>query len=678
MIFRPRRRTLLLIGCGYLLVAALTGALASIGPTGPDAGLQATDATASAAKASSTGLQPTGSNAAQGMLIDQRLPRPRGKSGEQGGKVSPAIPRPPAPVRLTDGWRYLPDPHNLGIAEDWGRGGAATEPWTPVTIPNVFNSVVSSTSNAGSVGWYETQFTGPRITAGRSWRVTFESVRRNAQVWLNGYQIGTNSDPYASFSLPATSLIPGGQNLLVVRVDNVRGRASLPEDWWNWGGVTGPVSLQPAGRISLKDLGVMAELSCSYHCGDMLVQGTLQNNSASGLTPDLMVKLTSPSGATWSARQRAPRLASGASSPVSFRVPVRGRPALWSPQTPALYQVEVKVLAGSRVEQDGSQTVGMRSVRVRRGILYLNGHRLWLHGAAIHEDSQGSGAALSDNDIQTLVSELQAVGANVTRAHYLLSPRLLDALDKAGIMVWSQPPVDHADGSLRSAGGRSHALSMLRSTLLADRNHASVIIDSVGNELSPTPDTTPGTLSYLNQAIPLARTLNPVVPVGLDTYCYTGYPAQRVYSKLNVLGISSYFGWYTGPPGHSIANFAQLGPFLRQAHARYPGVALAVSEFGAESLYDGPATVKGTYEFQSNYVQNTLGLVDRLWFMNGAIYWTLREFAVAPGWTGGATLQPGAVPDGLHHKGLIGYDGQQKPAFAVAKRLFGTQPKFVR
>ena len=68
----------------------------------------------------------------------------------------------------------------------------------------------------------------------------------------------------------------------------------------------------------------------------------------------------------------------------------------------------------------------MRSVQVRRGILYLNGHRLWLHGAAIHEDIDGSGAAMSDDDIQTIVSELQAVGANVTRAHYLLSPRLLD------------------------------------------------------------------------------------------------------------------------------------------------------------------------------------------------------------------------------------------------------------
>ncbi len=664
MIWRVTRRTLLLIVCGYLVVAAFSGAVASLGASRTDAG---------AAEPSTPAATPP-----HIVLIDQRVPRRPGKSGDRGGgTIAPAIPRPPAPLQLTDGWRYLTDPHNLGIAEDWGRGGAPNQPWAPVTIPNDFNSTVSSTSDTGTVGWYEIQFTGPKVTAGRSWRVAFESVRRSAQVWLNGYQIGSNSDPYASFSLPATSLIPGEQNLLFVRVDNVRGRGSLPEDWWDWGGIMGPVSLQPAGRLSINGLGVMPELSCSYRCGDMLVQGTLQSNSPLAVTPSVEVRITSPSGAKWTARQKAPRLASGASKRLSFRVPVRGRPALWSPRSPALYKVEVKVLTGSRVEQDTTQHVGMRSVQVRRGILYLNGRRLWLHGAAIHEDIDGTGAAMSDSDIQTIVSELHAVGANVTRAHYLLSPRLLDAFDKAGIMVWAQPPVDHADGALRSATGRRRALSMLRSTLLADRDHPSVIIDSVGNELSPTPDQTPGTLAYLKQAIPLARTLNPVVPVALDTYCYTGYPAQKIYAKLNVLGISSYFGWYTGPSGQSIANFDQLGPFLRQSHSRYPRLALAVSEFGAESLYKGAANVKGTYEFQSDYVHDTLGVIDRLPFMNGAIYWTLREFAVAPGWTGGATLPPGTAPDGLHHKGLIAYDGSHKPAFAVAKQLFGKQPRFV-
>lgn len=368
----------------------------------------------------------------------------------------------------------------------------------------------------------------------------------------------------------------------------------------------------------------------------------------------------------------------GHSVAINFRVAVRGRPELWSPSSPSLYRVEVGTTAGRRVEQLNSLRVGLRTVGVRDGILYLNGRRLWLHGTSIHEDAFGRGAALDEGDINTIVSQLLSVGANITRAHYLLSDNLLDALDAAGILVWSQPPVDHADGQLASAAGRNRALSLLRATILGERSHPSVIIDSVANELTATPDSTPGTLSYLRQAIPLARKLDPVAAVALDTYCYPGYPVQKIYRKLDVLGVDSYFGWYRGPRGHSIAKFSGLGPFLHRSHARYPKQALVISEFGAEAMFDGPATTKGSYAFQTDYLRRTYRVLDRLPFMNGSVYWALRDFAVAPGWKGGAQLPPQYSTDGLTHKGLIAYDGTQKPAFAVASQVFAQTPSFVR
>jgi Glycosyl hydrolases family 2, TIM barrel domain/Glycosyl hydrolases family 2 len=477
--------------------------------------------------------------------------------------------------------------------------------------------------------------------------------------------------------LPASSLEPGRPNRLVVRVDDIKGPDSLPEDWWNWGGIVDPVALEPVGRVELSDLGVMPELGCRYRCGDLLVEGTLRNISRVQLTPRVLVGGTSPSGVGFGGGDLTGPLRPGASEQVSFRVPVPAPLALWSPSSPRLYQVQVKTAAGPRVEQDDTLQVGMRSVQVRGGILYLNGRRVWLRGAAIQEDMQGRGAALTDEDIDTIVSELRSLGANVTRAHYLLDPRLLDALDGAGIMVWSQAPVDHADAVLRTARGRAEALAALQATILGDRNHPSVIVDSVGNELSPTPDTTPGTRTYIDQAIGLARRLDPVVPVGLDLYGYPGYPVQATYKKLDVLGISDYFGWYTGPAGHSIADLSGLAPYLSRLRAAYPQQALAVSEFGTEALLYGSASMRGTFEFQSDYLQRTFAVLDRLPFMNGAIYWTLREFAVSPGWTGGLSLPSDEPPDGLHHKGLIGYDGTQKPAFTVAQQLFATQPAYV-
>jgi beta-glucuronidase len=105
---------------------------------------------------------------------------------------------------------------------------------------------------------------------------------------------------------------------------------------------------------------------------------------------------------------------------------------------------------------------------------------------------------------------------------------------------------------------------------------------------------------------------------------------------------------------------------------------MALSEFGAEALYDGPVTTKGTYEFQSNYLEQTFGVLDQLPFMSGAIYWTLREYAVNPGWVGGAVLPADDPPSGLSRKGLIGYFGNEKPAFSVAQQLFADPPAYVQ
>ena len=103
-----------------------------------------------------------------------------------------------------------------------------------------------------------------------------------------------------------------------------------------------------------------------------------------------------------------------------------------------------------------------------------------------------------------------------------------------------------------------------------------------------------------------------------------------------------------------------------------------LKEFGAEGLYDGPASVKGTYGFQSDYLRRTYSVLAGLPFMNGSIYWALRDFAVSPGWKGGAALPLGYDTDGLNHKGLLAYDGTVKPAWAVAEQLFGQTPSFVR
>ncbi len=91
---------------------------------------------------------------------------------------------------------------------------------------------------------------------------------------------------------------------------------------------------------------------------------------------------------------------------------------------------------------------------------------------------------------------------------------------------------------------------------------------------------------------------------------------------------------------------------------------------------EGPSDVKETYAFQERYLRHYLDVIDRLDFMNGAIYWTLREFAVKPQWDGGA-LRTDVERDSIHNKGLIHYEsGERKPAWSTAASAFGRTPLY--
>ena len=109
--------------------------------------------------------------------------------------------------------------------------------------------------------------------------------------------------------------------------------------------------------------------------------------------------------------------------------------------------------------------IGLRSVKVKRGLLYLNNRQINLRGASMHEDMPGRGAAINGADMDTAVRELKELGANVTRAHYVLSEGLLNRLDRAGIMVWNQAPVwqrDHGANLLKYPLERNRAVAQVR------------------------------------------------------------------------------------------------------------------------------------------------------------------------------------------------------------------------
>ena len=564
------------------------------------------------------------------------------------------------------GWAYAADPDNTGAKDGWQNGAFRG---APIQLPHVTDIRTTKASYQGSVGWYRAIVTAPKPAPGTTWALRFAQVRRVASVWIDGKRVGTHTGSYEPFELRAKALSDGEPHTVVVRTNNRLQQGRRPDGWWNWGGITRAVTLVPRGTLALTDTGTLPDQTCTGAAGDcrwtVLVDTTVTNHGRRLMRPTVTGSLKNPSGAEAGTATVPTRpLAPGETARVRFRIPVTGTPELWSPTTPQRYAATVTAQARGQVGAPSTaQTkIGLRTVRVTDGIIELNGKAIELRGASIHEDVPGRGPALSDADATRIVDELKAVGANVTRAHYALDPRILDRLDAAGIMVWAQAPVYHRDNELDTAAGRDAALRVVRAAVLQTRNHPAVITHSVANELSTHPDSRPGTRDFLADARALTTDLNPTLPTSVDVLSYPGLRRQKAYGAFDMLGLNTYFGWYPGKDGHSTAELSTLAPFVKGMRAWYPQTALVMTEFGAEATTTGPDDQKQTYAFQQRYINETLNLASSLPQLSGAIYWTLQEFAVKPDWDGGAQTIA-AQRDAFHHKGVLTHDGRRKPGW---------------
>ena len=603
---------------------------------------------------------------------------PRAKALAGGWEVrdqgnDPAAPQQPPPEESAEG--EAPSAPVTGPTRDPSQSFR----FRPTAVPSVFDAKVRPELYAGEVRRYRLRFRGPATPRGFGWLVSFESARRAAAVYLNGKRLGRNGDPYTPFAFEAKGLKPGRTNELFVVVDS-RKDPRLPEGWWNWGGIVRPVKLVPVGPAYIEGLGAMSRVTCKGRArgckARLLVDGTLQRRSRS-VNPVLGVRLRAPGGRVISKRFKLGRQRrSHRRVTVSMNVPA---PQLWSPESPRLYSATFTLRNRGRVQQVERKRIGLRSVAVRRGLLYLNNRRVQLRGASIHEDMPGHGAALTGADMDRIVADLKGLGANVTRAHYLLNDRLLSRLDRAGIMVWNEAPIwqrDHRANLLQYASQRRRAWLTVRRTVKAARSHPSVITHAVANELSFTPDRLRGTREFLTLASKYARNLDPTLPIAVDIKGRPGFPEQVTYENFDILGLNQYFGWYSW-----VDNFDDLEPWLQEMRDIYPGRALVMTEFGAEGrpeMAAAPPDQKGGYAFQAMHADRTLNVVDRTGFLSGAIYWTVREFEIYPGWTGGAGRRaPQYEPNTRHQKGLLTYEGDKKPAWQVVHDHYSRVPLYV-
>jgi len=574
-------------------------------------------------------------------------------------------------------WLFRLDPTEVGLTQGFQRQ-TETAGWTTTTVPNAWNATDESVeSMQGTVGWYRKDFRLPSAAKRFSYVVRFESVNYRSRIWLNGKPIGKNTGAYLPFEirLPAGLLKRDGTNRLVVRVDNRRYATDFPPSglsvtgnptggWWNYGGLLREVYLRQVDRIDFSTVQVRPVLACATCAADIQYKVVVRNAG----TDPAKVRLTSRFGA------RKVDLGTKTVGPRKFAAFTRtirvAKPRLWSPSSPTLYAAPVTARVGKRTVASYALKTGVRSIKVSKGRWLLNGKPLNFRGVGLHEDSKDRGFAIGDADRRRIVQNTKDLGATVMRSHYPLHPRMHELADEQGLMIWSEIPVYAIKTEqLAKKVVRELAARELESNILTNQNHPSVIVWSVGNELSSRPGQVQG--FYLARAARAAKALDPTRPVG---YAVAGYPAagcQPEYAPLDVIGVNEYFGWYPGPNGQ-IADRNLLGQYLDSVRQCYPEKAVLVSEFGAEANRNGPVEEKGTFEFQSDFVNYHLGVYATKPWLSGAIYWALEEFRVRPKWDGG-NPRPNSP---IHQKGLITFDGVRKPAFFDVQKSFRATKQF--
>jgi beta-galactosidase len=398
---------------------------------------------------------------------DARKPRPAGNLGET--------------VTYTErnfddrSWRQLDLPHDWGIEGPFKQeyaGETGKLPWW-------------------GVGWYRKHFTVSASEQGRQFYLDIDGAMAYAAVWLNGRFLGGWPYGYASFELDLTPFIEyGADNVIAIRLDN-------PPDssrWYPGGGIYRNVWLVKTAPVHVGHWGTFVTTTdVSKSAATVNVKVSVDNNSATAANVIVKTqiyefsngqKTTKPVSSSATERLTIPGGATG-SSAMTLRVT---KPRLWSLQGPNRYAAVTTVEQNGKAVDSYETVFGIRTIKfdVDKGF-FLNGEPVRINGVCDHHDLGPLGAALNTRALERQIELLKEMGVNAIRtSHNPPAPELLELCDRMGILV-----MDEAFDAWRRAKKKNdyHLLfddwheKDLRAQIRRDRNHPSIILWSIGNEI---------------------------------------------------------------------------------------------------------------------------------------------------------------------------------------------------
>ncbi len=617
-------------------------------------GLAALLALAVAAPTSSAGLDGPNGHASQVEL-----------GGGPGGRVE-----------LAD-WTLARDPQNIGQLQGWPTGNFGGP---PVSVPNVVNPAPIKGRRAvpdfaGSVAWYRTTITAP--SAG-TYAVEFQSANYLAEAWVDGRPLGSHVGFYLPFEF-RDALAPG-LHTLVVRVDWRDPLLQLHEGfyrpWFNFGGLNGAASVRELTASELSDPTIQTTLTPD---APTATQATVQLGVA--VHNNGPARTLAPEGTLSRPGQTIPVTFTpqpvGAEQTVTMTATVTvPTPALWAPGSPNLYELTLSIPG----ESSYSAHVGLRQLTWAAGKMYLNGQPLTLHGASLQFEAPGHGDALGPAEEDTLVQELQAIGANAARTQHPLPATMLERLDAAGILVWQGVgPVDPSgDWTGRTPTLAERAREDVRSTVQADQLHPSIIAWNLTNEMGGNGHPG-GQAQYVEAMSAWLHAYDPGRMVAVDVWGEhpPRHGAGPLYSGVDAVSETDYSGWYEGLREKPAKLRRLIERRLAAMNTTFAGKVQIISEFGAEGNALNRPSRPGGYAFQTRLLTQHIRLYEADPSLSGMLVWVLRDFALTPTYRGGSVLTEDRhikPIEGILGKGLFDYAGRPKPAERAVARLFKALP----
>lgn len=353
------------------------------------------------------------------------------------------------------GWRKLDVPHDWAIEGDFyvgnpsGAGGGA--------LP-------------GGIGWYRKHFvieSGELTVLNSRIFIEFDGVYMNSTVYVNGQEVGYRPYGYSSFEYEITPYLKEGNNVVAVKVDN----SDQPNSRWYSGcGIYRHVWLTKTASVHVAHWGVYANSSVTKGKGRVDIDVTLDGKgSVENMLIDPRGKIVGKS--------------KGQKSAITI-----AKPMLWSCEQPNIYKVRTIVKVGGKVVDTYETTTGFRSFKfdAKTGF-WLNGKNMKINGVCEHHDLGCLGAALNEDALHRKLTKLKAMGVNSIRtSHNPPAPELLNMCDTMGLIVMDES----FDMWRRKKTQNDYARFFdewherdLSDLILRDRNHPSILMWSIGNEV---------------------------------------------------------------------------------------------------------------------------------------------------------------------------------------------------